>query len=570
MKTKQKIFTTATLVIVSLPFLLMMTAVASAQTTPIYATEEISVVPNPPEAGEPTEICYDQYNPTSSPVDIQLQFSWAQLGIGIPFTPISGPRSVHLPPFSIVSECIHWIPPLSGPVCIQVEIIRTGYETVWAQHNLDIDGSLLPGVPRLRTFPVGNPTVSPVDITLGLIQHLPQWNLELSQEELYDMAPGEVRTVTLTVTPTDFLPQNGTVIVDVEGYGAGELLGGFRKVYRCGDRPHNFLCELARELPGDPGIHESRIEVTDTPSNPESWCEQSNIGHGVWFWFIPTINGIATFTTCHPNTAYDTVVRASIGGCGGIMADLSCNDDTIGEDCFACGMDNRGSRISFAVNAGQQYYLEVGAYNDNTAGCELCLGTFLTIENDGDGIPDDFDNCPETQNGPYAGTCIKDSVGTPCMGNEDCGAEGFCSMNQEDTDGDGVGDLCDECTDTDYDSYGNPGFPNICEMDNCPEHHNPEQVDTFPPQRNGCGDACECEGNFDGDEDQDGSDAFTFKVDFGRSPFGNPCIPDNPCNGNFNCDEDVDGSDAFIFKEDFGRSPFGNPCPNCVTIPWCI
>ena len=37
-----------------------------------------------------------------------------------------------------------------------------------------------------------------------------------------------------------------------------------------------------------------------------------------------------------------------------------------------------------------------------------------------------------------------------------------------------------------------------------------------------------CEGNFDYDDDQDGSDAFTFKTDFGRSSFDNPCPPDGP------------------------------------------
>jgi hypothetical protein len=35
------------------------------------------------------------------------------------------------------------------------------------------------------------------------------------------------------------------------------------------------------------------------------------------------------------------------------------------------------------------------------------------------------------------------------------------------------------------------------------------------------------------------------------------------CNGNFDCDEDVDGSDAAVFKSDFGRSGFKNPCPGC-------
>lgn len=33
------------------------------------------------------------------------------------------------------------------------------------------------------------------------------------------------------------------------------------------------------------------------------------------------------------------------------------------------------------------------------------------------------------------------------------------------------------------------------------------------------------------------------------------------CQGNFDYDQNVDGSDAFIFKTDFGRSILGNPCP---------
>jgi hypothetical protein len=37
-----------------------------------------------------------------------------------------------------------------------------------------------------------------------------------------------------------------------------------------------------------------------------------------------------------------------------------------------------------------------------------------------------------------------------------------------------------------------------------------------------------CEGNFDYDRDQDGTDAFTFKTDFGRSTILNPCPADGP------------------------------------------
>ena len=66
-------------------------------------------------------------------------------------------------------------------------------------------------------------------------------------------------------------------------------------------------------------------------------------------------------------------------------------------------------------------------------------------------------------------------------------------------------------------------------LDNCPHEHNPEQEDTSPPQGNEIGDACDCEGNFDCDQDVDGADAAIFKFDFGRSRYSNPCTNANPC-----------------------------------------
>lgn len=79
----------------------------------------------------------------------------------------------------------------------------------------------------------------------------------------------------------------------------------------------------------------------------------------------------------------------------------------------------------------------------------------------------------------------------------------------------------------------------------------------------------ECEGNFDDDQDVDGSDAAKFVIDFGRSIFLNPCTNNNLCNGDFDCDVDVDGTDAAKFKEDFGRGQHENPCPCCPRDPWC-
>jgi subtilisin family serine protease len=78
-----------------------------------------------------------------------------------------------------------------------------------------------------------------------------------------------------------------------------------------------------------------------------------------------------------------------------------------------------------------------------------------------------------------------------------------------------------------------------------------------------------CEGDFDCDTDVDGTDAATFKADFGRSTYQNPCTTEHPCNGDFDCDSDCDGLDAAFFKSDFGRSAYNNLCPACEQGNWC-
>jgi len=117
--------------------------------------------------------------------------------------------------------------------------------------------------------------------------------------------------------------------------------------------------------------------VTDAPDNVRTIsCPGSiDIGHGVWFTFTPTVDGQAVFSTCDANTAYDTVARV-VGGCGGMVAQIACNDDNLGctNDCGT----NRGSRLEFAVTAGLPYHVEVGSYGNGTS-CDLCLGVDLTI-----------------------------------------------------------------------------------------------------------------------------------------------------------------------------------------------
>jgi hypothetical protein len=105
--------------------------------------------------------------------------------------------------------------------------------------------------------------------------------------------------------------------------------------------------------------------------------------------------------------------------------------------------------------------------------------------------------------------------------------------------------------------------------DNCINTPNLGQEDTFPPGGNGCGNACECEGDFNSDGKVDGTDAANFKKDFGRGGLNRPCSNGDPCKGDFTCDQNVSGTDAALFKSDFGRNALNMPCPSCVTVPWC-
>lgn len=227
---------------------------------PPYAEREITIEPYPPRAGEPTEVCVELRNPTPEPQDVTVFFSWANFGIGLPFQPINGPRVVHLPPHSIVRECIHWIPPISGHICLKVDLEMPEHPPQWSQRNIDVNEPLVAGEPHTLWFPVGNPFDHPVTITLGLVPHLPGWKPALSQMVLTNVLTGTqgIREVSLTVTPTADrpLPPDGTPVVDVEAFVQGRLIGGFRKIFRPPVPIHR---------PKDPMYAESEIFIQPYP-----------------------------------------------------------------------------------------------------------------------------------------------------------------------------------------------------------------------------------------------------------------------------------------------------------------
>jgi len=182
---------------------------------------------------------------------------------------------------------------------------------------------------------------------------------------------------------------------------------------------------------------------------------------------------------------------------------------------------------------------------------------------DGDNIPQGRDNCPFKINPDQVDT-DNDTIGDRC---DNC--PHVYNPKQNDRDIDDRGDTCDDCIDTDWDGYGDPGFPNICVEDNCQYIFNPRQEDTYPPQGNGIGDACECEGDFDCDGDVDKYDLEIFLANYNQSKLDKPSSAIDLSKGDFDCDLGVNDKDRIKFLEDFGRNPSNNPCPACKAGDWC-
>jgi hypothetical protein len=137
-------------------------------------------------------------------------------------------------------------------------------------------------------------------------------------------------------------------------------------------------------------------------------------------------------------------------------------DDTRGDVCDNCPFDpNPGQEDGDRDGAGDacdNCPLDCTPFLPPLDNCknapEVLVPGELPVQpdDDSDGVGNKCDNCRTTPNGPDLGTCIvgvidgESSAGQECTSDDDCGTppdDGVCSLNQENSDGEGLGDVCE-------------------------------------------------------------------------------------------------------------------------------
>ncbi len=172
---------------------------------PVWEEREITLSTYPPTVGQPISYCVELQNPLAYTRVVTLEYSVADFGAGIYFTPIAT-RTIELPPNSIDKYCVTWTPAAGGTLhrCLRVTLTQPGYPPEHSQRNVNLqpfDPVAGPGGIE-GPFVLGNPhpfTQTPeLDITLlGLHGLQPQITPDLPSE----FGPGEMRPFTLTLEP---------------------------------------------------------------------------------------------------------------------------------------------------------------------------------------------------------------------------------------------------------------------------------------------------------------------------------------------------------------------------------
>ncbi len=194
-----------------------------------------------------------------------------------------------------------------------------------------------------------------------------------------------------------------------------------------------------------------------------------------WFSFPATDDWQYTIETMNLLSGCDTLLQIyNVSG-----GQLASNDNRAGGD--------PSSLINWTPTSTGTYYVRVTRQGSNIQYGSYELRIKLALDDDGDGTPNGFDNCPSVSN-PGQEDLDGDGKGNAC---DNCPS--VANAGQANADGDLLGDDCDACPNDPGNDLDGDGL--CAGVDNCPAIANPSQDDL---DGDGMGDLCDADLDGDG------------------------------------------------------------------------
>ena len=185
------------------------------------------------------------HNTGDVPVEVNVEFGWANFGMGIPFSNagmVPPVQVVTLAPSALTNVDAAWTPTQSGHQCILVRLTdpEGQLERQVSQRNVDVAEPPPCGETKVFTFTVYNDSAFPVTVDIGMITfNVPNdWEVTTDPGGTVQIGPNdevEIKVIVRIPCPpamqvSDILRRvgGGVPTIDVEGYIDGELAGGIQ------------------------------------------------------------------------------------------------------------------------------------------------------------------------------------------------------------------------------------------------------------------------------------------------------------------------------------------------------